>query len=77
MSVLTTIVRQQGNSAVTTVPGEIVRRLAIGVGTELTWIEDGLGGFRVTPTGPDTAKAIELHEAIMKKYDSVFRALAK
>lgn len=77
MAVLTTVVRQQGNSAVTTVPAEVIRRLAIDVGAELSWVEDGLGGFRVTPVGPDTAKAVEVHEEMMKKYDSVFRALAR
>ncbi len=77
MAVLTTTIRQQGNSAVTTVPAEVIRRLAIDVGAELSWIEDGFGGFRVMPVSADAAKAVELHEAIMQKYDSVFRALAK
>lgn len=77
MAALTTTVRQQGNSTVTTVPSEVVRRLAIEVGAELTWIEDGLGGFRVVPMGPDTAKAVAVHEKIMQKYDAAFRSLAK
>lgn len=77
MAALTTTVRQQGSSAVTTVPTEIVRRLGIAAGTTLVWVEDGLGGFRVTPFSAETAKAVEIHETVMKKYDSVFRALAK
>ena len=77
MAVLTITVRQQGNSIVTTLPAEIVRRLALDVGAELTWVEDGLGGFRVSPMGADTAKAVELHETIMQKFDAAFRALAK
>ena len=77
MPALTTKVRQQGSSAVTTVPTEIVRRLGIAAGTTLAWVEDGFGGFRVTPFSAETAKAVEIHEAVMKKYDSVFRALAK
>ncbi|MGI8402733.1 MAG: AbrB/MazE/SpoVT family DNA-binding domain-containing protein [Gemmatimonadaceae bacterium] len=77
MAAITTTVRQQGSSAVTTVPTEIVRRLGISAGTTLAWVEDGLGGFHVTPFSADTAKAIEIHEGVMKKYDSVFRALAK
>ena len=77
MAVLTTTVRQQGNSAVTTVPSEVIRRLAIEIGAELSWVEDGLGGFRVTPVGPDTVKSVAVHEEAMRKYDSVFRALAK
>ena len=77
MPALTTTVRQQGSSAVTTVPPEIVRRLGIEAGTTLAWVEDGLGGFRVSPFSEETAKAVELHEEIMNKYDAAFRALAK
>ena len=77
MPALTTTVRQQGSSAVTTIPPEIVRRLGIEAGTTLAWVEDGLGGFRVSPFSEETAKAVELHEEIMNKYDAVFRALAK
>jgi len=74
---LITTVRQQGSSAVTTLPNEIVRRLGISVGATLAWVEDGFGGFRVSPFAPETGPAVELHEAIMEKYDAVFRALAK
>lgn len=77
MPALITTVRQQGSSAVTTLPNEIVRRLGIGVGSTLAWVEDGLGGFRVSPFVAETEQAVELHEGIMKKYDAVFRALAK
>jgi putative addiction module antidote len=77
MPALTTTVRQQGSSAVTTVPPEIVRRLGIAAGTTLAWVEDGFGGFRVSPFSAQTAKAVEIHEAVMSKYDAVFRALAK
>lgn len=77
MGVLITTIRQQGNSAVTTVPAEIIRRLGIGIGSDLNWVEIGFGAFRVSPAGPDTAKAVKLHDDILQKYDSVFRALAK
>jgi putative addiction module antidote len=77
MSALTTTIRQQGSSAVTTVPPEIMRRLGIAPGAALAWTEDGLGGFRVTPFSEETAKAVEIHEKVMNKYDAVFRALAK
>ena len=69
--------RAQGASIVTTLPAEVVRRLAIPPGQELQWIEDGMGGFRVMPHSPETAAALEAHEQIMAEYDSVFRALAK
>jgi putative addiction module antidote len=77
MPALTTTVRQQGSSTVTTVPSEIVRRLGLSAGTTLAWVEDGLGGFRVSAFSEETARAVEIHEAVMNKYDSVFRALAK
>ncbi|HEY7878538.1 MAG TPA: AbrB/MazE/SpoVT family DNA-binding domain-containing protein, partial [Gemmatimonadaceae bacterium] len=69
--------RAQGASVVTTLPAEVVRRLAIPAGQELEWIEDGMGGFRVVPHAPDTAEALEVHEQVMAEYDAVFRALAK
>ena len=69
--------RSRGASLVTTLPAEVVRRLAIRVGQELAWIEDGIGGFRVVPHTPASAAAMETHEQIMAKYDAVFRALAK
>jgi putative addiction module antidote len=77
MPTLTSTVRQQGNSAVTTIPAEVGRRLGVEPGSDLTWVEDGLGGFRVSLAARDTAKIVEIHEDVMRKYDSVFRALAK
>lgn len=62
---------------VTTLPAEVVRRLAILPGQELEWIEDGMGGFRVVPHTVESAEALEAHARIMADYDSVFRALAK
>lgn len=77
MPILSSTVRQQGNSTVTTIPAELVRRLGIEPGSDLTWVEDGLGGFRVALANSGTPKIVELHEEVMRKYDSVFRALAK
>lgn len=77
MGTLVSKLRRQGSSTVTTIPGEIVRRLSVVDGDELAWVEDGFGGFRVSTFSPDTAAAIEQHEAIMSKFDSVFRVLAK
>ena len=69
--------RAQGASIVTTLPGEVTRRLGVTAGQELDWIEDGMGGFRVVPHSADMAEAMEAHEQIMAEYDSVFRELAK
>ena len=77
MPVLTSKTRVQGASVVTTLPAEVVRRLAMSPGQELEWIEDGLGGFRVVLHTGDGTEAIELHQRIMEEYDAVFRALAK
>ena len=77
MSILTSRIRAQGASDITTIPAEVVRRTGASAGHELAWIEDGMGGFRVVRHTPDLAKAMEAHEAIMAEYDSVFRELAK
>ena len=77
MATLVSKLRSQGASTITTVPSEITRRLSIKDGDSLAWVEDGFGGFRVSRYSADTAAAVEQHEAIMDKFDSVFRALAK
>jgi putative addiction module antidote len=69
--------RAQGASIVTTLPAEVVRRLAVPAGQELEWIEDGMGGFRVVLHTPETAEALDAHEQIMAEYDAAFRALAQ
>lgn len=69
--------RAQGASVVTTLPGEVARRLGVTPGQELDWIEDGMGGFRVVPHTTEMAEAMEAHAKIMAEYDSAFRALAK
>jgi putative addiction module antidote len=76
-TILTSRIREQGASVVTTIPAEVVRRLGATAGQELEWIEDGMGGFRVVRCTPDLARAMEAHEAIMAEYDAVFRQLAK
>ena len=77
MPILTSKTRVQGASVVTTLPAEVVRRLAMTPGQELEWIEDGNGGFRVVLHSSDATTALEAHEQIMKEYDAAFRALAK
>jgi antitoxin component of MazEF toxin-antitoxin module len=77
MRTLTSTTRAQGASLVTTLPAEVVRRLALAPGQELAWVEDGLGGFRVLPVTTELAAALDAHDEIMAEYDAVFRALAK
>ena len=76
-TILTSRIRAQGASDITTIPAEVVRRIGASAGQELAWIEDGMGGFRVVQHTPELAKALAAHEAIMAEYDSVFRELAK
>jgi len=77
MGILISKLRNQGASTITTVPTEITRRLCLDGGDTISWVEDGFGGFRVSRFSADTEAAVEQHEAIMEKFDSVFRALAK
>lgn len=77
MAPLISKTRAQGASVVTTLPAEVVRRLAIPPGQELEWIEDGMGGFRVVLHTAELETALEAHEQVMAEYDAVFRALAK
>ena len=77
MDIFTSRTRAQGASVITTLPAEVVRRLGIGPGDELEWIEDGLGGFRVALHAPESMEVLEAHARVMSEYDAVFRALAK
>jgi putative addiction module antidote len=77
MASITSRTRSQGASIVTTLPSEIIRRLGIEAGDELTWVEDGMGGFRVLPHSPHLQQVVEIHERAMQKYDGVFRKLAE
>ncbi len=77
MPILTSRTRVQGASVVTTLPAEVTRRLGIGPGQELAWLDDGKGGFRVMPHSAETAEALEAHEKMMAEFGGVFRALAK
>jgi antitoxin component of MazEF toxin-antitoxin module len=74
---LSTKARAQGGSLATSIPAEVARRLGLSSGTELFWIEDGQGGYRVYPGGEKTRKILEAHEEAIADYRDVFRALAK
>jgi antitoxin component of MazEF toxin-antitoxin module len=74
---LSTKARAQGGSLTTSIPSEVTRRLGLSSGTELFWIEDGQGGYRVYPGGEKTRKILEAHEEAIVQYRDVFRELAK
>lgn len=69
--------RPQGGSISTTVPTEAVRRMGVSAGDELYWVEDGAGGYHVSPVNPERAAMLKAHEEIMGEYRDVFAALAK
>ncbi len=77
MATLTTKTRAQGSSVVTTLPSEVVRRLGINAGEALSWVEDGMGGFHVSPHGPAVERLLDANERMMSRHGSVFRKLAE
>jgi hypothetical protein len=44
---------------------------------ELFWVEDGAGGYHVSPFDPEVQEALRAHDEIMAEYKDVFRALAE
>ena len=77
MSILTSKARAQGGSLSTTIPTEVTRRMGVNSGDELYWVEDGMGGYRVTANNPERAAMLKAHAEIMDEYRDVFAALAK
>jgi hypothetical protein len=73
---LSTKARTQGGSLATSIPSEVSRRLGLTSGTELFWVEDGQGGYRVYPGGSKTRRILEAHEDAISDYRDVFRELA-
>jgi antitoxin component of MazEF toxin-antitoxin module len=74
---LSTKARAQGGSLTTSIPAEVARRLGVAAGTDLFWVEDGQGGYRVYPGGDKTRRILEAHEEAISEYRDVFRELAK
>ncbi len=77
MPILTSKARAQGGSVSTTIPTEAARRMGIRSGDDLFWVEDGMGGYHVTPTSPERAAMLKAHEEVMNEYRDLFAALAK
>lgn len=74
---ITSRTRVQGGSVTTTVPAEAARKMGLRPGQDLFWVEDGRGGYHVTPGRPDIREVMEAHEAVLEEYEDVFRALAE
>jgi len=77
MKVLTSKARPQGGSVSTTIPTEAARRMGLNAGSDLFWVEDGMGGYHVSPSNPERIAMLQAHEEIMDQYRDVFAALAK
>ena len=75
--VVTSKTRMQGGSMVTSIPNEVARRLGIGSGDSIHWIDQGSGSFVVTTVDPETLEALKIHEEVVAKYREVFKALAE
>ena len=74
---LSTRTRVQGGSLATSIPAEVTRRLGLGPGSELFWVEDGQGGYRIYPGGEKPRRILEAHEEAIADYRDVFRELAR
>jgi antitoxin component of MazEF toxin-antitoxin module len=74
--VLTSRIRQQGESMITTIPAEVARRLALQPGHELFWRARAPGAYTVTALDPERAAALDAHERIIEPYREVVAALA-
>lgn len=76
MSTTKTRIRKIGNSTGLILPKELVQRLGLEPGTELTVTETPEGGFRVT-RGKDFKRAMDVVEDIMSEYRDTLHELAK
>lgn len=74
---LNTKARAQGGSLTTFIPAEVARRLGLVAGTDLFWVEDGQGGYRVYPGGDKTRRILEAHEEAISDFRDVFQELAR
>ena len=74
---LTSRTRQQGGSVTTTIPTEVTRRMGLEPGQQLFWVQDGSGGYHVSPMRPDIRAVLAAHEDVLTEYRDVFKALAE
>jgi antitoxin component of MazEF toxin-antitoxin module len=74
---LSTKVRAQGGSLVTAIPEMVARELGLSSGSEVFWVKDGQGGYRVYPDSEKARKIIDAHEAAISEHHDVFRGLTE
>lgn len=74
---LTSKMRARGDAVSTTVPTEARRRMGLNPGDELYWVENGAGGYHVSPVNPQRAAMLRAHAEVMAEYRDIFAALAE
>ena len=70
-------VRKLGNSLGVVLPKEVIHQLDAEDGDSLFLIEDGQGGYRITPYDPDFEKKMAQAESIIGRYKNALRVLSK
>ncbi|HEU4885130.1 MAG TPA: hypothetical protein VFT45_22910 [Longimicrobium sp.] len=73
--ILSTKVRVQGGSLVTSIPETVVQKMGLAVGSEVFWMRDGGGGYRVSPASAKLKTILEAHEEAVQQHSDVFRDL--
>jgi putative addiction module antidote len=69
-------VRRVGNSLGVVLPDEVIARLDVREGDNLT-LTEGPNGYRLDANDPEVAKQLEHAEKIMRRYHDTLRKLAK
>lgn len=75
--ILTSTARALTETVSIPIPPEAARRMGVSAGDEIYWVEDGLGGYHVSPVNPERAALLRAHEEILIEYRDVFAALAR
>jgi putative addiction module antidote len=70
-------IKKIGNSTGLILPKELLARLRLEQGDSVLVTEGPDGSFTVTPHGDDDEETMRIARKAMKKYASVFKALAK
>jgi putative addiction module antidote len=70
-------IKKIGNSDGLILPKELMQRLDLKRGQQLSIVELAGGGFQVLPYDPDFAKTMEVADEVMDEYRDTLAALAK
>jgi putative addiction module antidote len=70
-------IKKIGNSDGLLLPRELMQRLDLKRGQQLTIVELPGGGFQALPYDPDFERTMEIADEIMDKYRDTLAALAK